>query len=117
MINSSQKASDGLIFWYLHQFPVFEQKANRIHGVSYDTNGLGVMLYKYGDYKWRLFAHYDRGGNPDQYIENVTPANENSCTLVLNPTEQPVKIRIEKIKKKIAAFVTDDSVGSTNWRK
>ena len=83
--------------------------------MSADTNGLGIMLYKHNENTWRLFGHYDKGGT--NTIEKQTPTNENSCTLMLDPTKEPVKIKLEKRKKKMIVFVTDDNAQSNNWRQ
>ena len=113
-INSNTEISDGFVMWFLHDIPSFDIKSERIHGVSQDSQGLGVRLYKTQDNKWRIYAHYDRGDGVTLEKAIVTP--DNSWTFILDPTKVNTKIRIEKINGKISLFVTDDSAQSENWR-
>lgn len=113
-MNSPKQSSNGMVFWYLHRMPSFDTQSPRIHAISQDTNGLAIWLYKTEDNKWRIFAHYDSGDGQVLETSKVYPSN--SCTLVLDPTVVPVKIRVEKIMNKLSVFVTDDSADSNNWR-
>lgn len=105
-INSSHQTSDGFAFWYLHQYPVFDKASTRIHGVSYDTNGLGVMVFKDTDDKWKVVSNYDRGGG-SSFIENEPLNAGNSCVLSENPTYQPLRMRIEKFNNKFRVTVVE----------
>ena len=114
-MNSRDDNSDGFVFWYTPDLPEFQRGSGRIHGLKPETKGLGVWLHKNERGRWRIFAHLDEGKGETLEQGHILP--ENSCTLILNPTAVPVKIRVEKIVSKLNIYVTDDSAKSENWRQ
>ena len=46
-MNSETSVSDGFVFWFTPEIPVFEKGSQRIHGVGENTKGFSVWLHKY----------------------------------------------------------------------
>lgn len=99
--------------WFSPEVPKVTTDSKRIHGVNEEMKGFALWFHKNQVGRWRIFSHFDKGNNK---IEDGKILPENSCSLVLDPTKQRVKIRFQKIGTKITVLLTDDNVNSENWR-